>query len=106
MVQNKIELVTTQDKELLEGLLLSAPGSMTIPFLGKQVGGLWPVHVLFYCGLIHVLLLLLCLLLKNCLLFQSHPTRTLMWRLKVAGKKAEGLAKTSKKLLVQPRFGF
>jgi len=69
MVQNKIELVTTQDKELLEGLLLSAPGSMTVPFLGKQ----------------------------------SHQTRTLMWRLKVAGKKAEGLAKTSKKLLVQPR---
>jgi hypothetical protein len=41
MVQNKIELVTTQDKELLEGLLLSVRGSMALPFIGKQVGGLF-----------------------------------------------------------------
>jgi hypothetical protein len=61
---------------------------------------------MFYCGLIqHVLLLFTCLLFKNCLLFQSHQTRTLMGRLKVAGNKAEG-AKTSKNLLVQLRFRF
>jgi len=99
MVQNKIELVTMHDKELLEGLLLSVFGSMAIPFLGKQVRDLWPIHVLFYCALIqHVLLLFTLFTIKKMPAFTESSDQNFDGEAEGSRKQGRGSSENQQKV--------